>query len=308
MTREEKLFGHRRDCAMLDAMWILAQTVVAEKVSTEPLSTTEQLTRYGQKALDALVEYAPKLGIALVMAFVGWKLANLLSRWLHRLLTVKAIDPSLRPFLGSLLDAAIKVALVVTLIGYLGIPTASFVAVIGAAGVAVGLALSGTLQNFAGGVILLVLRPFTVGDSIKAQSFEGKVKEILIFQTVLATSDGVTVFIPNGKLINESIINYSTMGTRRIDITFSMAYADQVERVREILIGIIRENNEVLGDPAPVVIVKNLGSGGVDLEARFWVRNGHYVSVSAAVRERAKQLLDDSGKIAVAEKEASATA
>jgi small conductance mechanosensitive channel len=282
-------------------MWILAQTVVADKVTTEPLSTTEQLTRYGQKALDAVVEYAPKLAIAIIMAFVGWKLANLFSRWLHRLLTVKAIDPSLRPFLGSLLDAAIKVALVVTLIGYLGIPTASFVAVIGAAGVAVGLALSGTLQNFAGGVILLVLRPFTVGDSIKAQSFEGKVKEILIFQTVLVTADGVTVFIPNGKLLNESIINYSTQGTRRIDLSVTVNYADRIERVREILLGLIRENIDVLEAPAPTVIVQNLTSGGADLRASFWVRNGHYVSVSASIRERLKDLLDGDGKFRMEE-------
>ena len=277
---------------MLERMWILAQTVVPPPI-TEKLSTTEQITRYGQTALDAAVLYAPKLAIAVIMAFVGWKLANLFSRWLHRLLALKAIDPSLRPFLGSLLDAAIKVALVVTLIGYLGIPTASFVAVIGAAGVAIGLALSGTLQNFAGGVILLVLRPFTVGDSIKAQSFEGKVKEILIFQTVLVTADGVTVFIPNGKLLNESIMNFSTQGTRRVDLTFGIGYEDSIEEAREVILKLVAEDSRIKDLPAPTVVVQNLGDSTVDIQARFWVATNDHFKVSCDMREKAKVAFDE---------------
>ncbi len=274
-------------------MWILAQTIVQEVTPTEPLSRTEQLTRYGQKGLDAVVLYAPKVLIALIIAFIGWKLANLLSRWLHRLLAVKAIDPSLRPFLGSLLDAVVKVALVVTLISYLGIPTASFVAVIGAAGVAIGLALSGTLQNFAGGVILLVLRPFTVGDSIKAQSFEGKVKEILIFQTVLVTADGVTVFIPNGKLVNESIVNFSTQGTRRVDLTFGIGYEDSIEQARAVIMKLIAADERIKDTPPPTVIVQNLGDSTVDIQARFWVATPDHFKVSCEMREKVKIAFDE---------------
>lgn len=272
-------------------MWIIAQTVTPPPV-TEELSTSEQITRYGQTALDAVVLYAPKLAIAVVMAFVGWKLANFFSRWLHRALEMRAIDSSLRPFLASLLDTAIKVALVVTLIGYLGIPTASFVAVIGAAGVAIGLALSGTLQNFAGGVILLVLRPFTVGDLIRAQSFEGKVKEILIFQTVLVTADGLTVFIPNGKLLNESIINFSTQGTRRVDLTFGIGYDDNIEAAREVILKLAAADLRINKTPEPSVIVQNLGDSTVDVQARFWVATADHFKVTCEMREKVKKTFD----------------
>lgn len=275
-------------------IWNFAQIVVAEKaVAAEPLTWTEQLTRYGQKSLDTAVAFAPKVGIAIVMALIGWKLANLLSKWLQRLLENKRVDPSLRPFLSSLLDAAFKVALVVTLINYLGIPTASFVAVIGAAGLAVGLALSGTLQNFAGGVVLLIIRPFRVGDSIKAQSFEGKVKEIQIFQTILVTADNLTVFIPNGKLVNESILNFSTAGTRRVDLTFGIGYEDSIDQARAVLMDLISKDERILKTPAPSVVVQNLGDSTVDVQARFWVATNDHFRVACDMRERAKKTFDD---------------
>ena len=272
---------------------ILAQTVVTEKVvAAEPLTWTEQVTRYGQKTLDAAVAFAPKIGIALLIGLVGWKLANLLSKWLHRLLASKRVDPSLRPFLGSLLDAAFKVALVVTIINYLGVPTASFVAVIGAAGLAIGLALSGTLQNFAGGVVLLVVRPFRVGNLINAQSFEGRVKEIQMFQTVVLTADNLTVFIPNGKLMNESILNFSAAGTRRVDLTFGIGYDDSIDQAREVLMGLIRADDRVLKEPAPTIIVQNLGESSVDIQARFWVASDDHFKVSCEMRERVKKTFD----------------
>lgn len=272
---------------------ILAQTVVTgTDVPAEPLTWTEQGTRYGQKALDSAVAFAPKIGIALVMGLIGWKLANLLSRWLHKLLENKRVDPSLRPFLGSLLDAAFKVALAVTLINYLGIPTASFVAVIGAAGLAVGLALSGTLQNFAGGVVLLIIRPFKVGDSVKAQSFEGKVMEIQIFHTILLTADNLTVFIPNGKLVNESILNFTTAGTRRVDLTFGIGYEDSIDHAREVLMKLISEDSRIRDTPAPTVVVQNLGDSTVDIQARFWVATGDHFKVSCDMRERTKMAFD----------------
>lgn len=256
---------------------------------------TDTFSRYGQMAMDSVVLYAPKIFIAVVIGFLGWKAANLLSKWLHRLLALKAVDPSLRPFLGSMLDAAIKVALVVTLIGYLGIPTASFVAVIGAAGLAVGMALSGTLQNFAGGVVLLMVRPFKVGDNIRVQSFEGTVREIQIFQTMLVTADRVTVFIPNGKLLNEYIQNFSTQGSRRADLVFGIGYDDDIDKARAILMGIMKSDQRVLDDPAPQVNVKNLGASSVDIEARFWVAVSDHFSTSNAIREEGKKLLEKGG-------------
>lgn len=257
--------------------------------------TTDTLSRYGRAALDATVFYAPKVLIAGLVAFVGWKVAGLLSRWFHRLLASKAVDPSLRPFLGSLLDAAVKVALAITVISYLGIPTASFVAVIGAAGLAVGLALSGTLQNFAGGVVLLVIRPFRVDDTIRIQNIEGKVSEIQIFQTVIITPDNLTVFIPNGKLVNESILNLSAQGTRRADLVFGIGYDDDIDKAREILLQIIAADERILPEPAPVVNLKNLSASSVDMEARMWVKVSDHFKVSNAIREAGKKAFDAAG-------------
>ncbi|RYD74071.1 MAG: mechanosensitive ion channel [Verrucomicrobiaceae bacterium] len=217
---------------------------------------------------------------------------KVISRWLHRALEAKAVDPSLRPFLGSLLDVILKVVLVITLITFLGIPTSSFVAVIGAAGLAIGLALSGTLQNFAGGVILLAIRPFRVGDQVKAQSFEGKVKAIGIFQTMLVTPDNITVFIPNGELINESIMNYSLQGTRRADLTFGIGYGDSIDQAREVILRLVSEDERILADPQPVVRVKSLGGSSVDLEARFWVAVTDHFAVSNTIREAVKKAFD----------------
>jgi small conductance mechanosensitive channel len=275
-------------------MWILGQTVVTT-IPEKPLSWTEQVSRYAQMGMDAVITFAPKVLIALVIGFVGWKVMKLVSRWLHRALEAKAVDPSLRPFLGSLLDVLLKVVLVITLITYLGIPTASFVAVLGAAGLAIGLALSGTLQNFAGGVVLLAIRPFRVGDQIKAQSFEGKVHAIGIFQTMLVTPDNLTVFIPNGELMNESIMNYSLQGTRRADLIFGIGYGDSIDQAREVILRLIGEEPRILAEPAPIVIVKNLGESSVDLEARFWVQVTDHFGVSNAIREAVKKAFDAEG-------------
>jgi Small-conductance mechanosensitive channel len=271
-------------------MWMIGQIA-----GSEVGKLTDQAGRYGQMAMDAAVLYAPKVVIAAIVALVGWKLANLLSRGLHRLLENKRVDPSLRPFLRSMLDAAIKAALVITIISYLGIPTASFVAVIGAAGLAVGLALSGTLQNFAGGVVLLMVRPFRVGDLIKAQSFEGTVKEIQIFQTIIVTPDNLTVFIPNGKLMNESILNYSSQGTRRADLTFGIGYGDDVDQARKVLLDIVAKDGRILTLPAPAVVVQNLGESSVDLQARIWVATADHFKVSCEVRENVKKAFDAAG-------------
>ncbi len=279
---------------MLGSMWILGQTVVTT-IPEAPLSWGEQVTRYAQMGMDSVMTFAPKVLIALVMGFIGWKLMKLVSRGLHRALETKAVDPSLRPFLGSLLDVILKVVLFITLITYLGIPTASFVAVIGAAGLAIGLALSGTLQNFAGGVVLLAIRPFRVGDQIKAQSFEGKVQAIGIFQTILITPDNLTVFIPNGELMNESIMNYSLQGTRRADLIFGIDYADSIDQAREVILRLIREESRILPEPPPLVILKNLGESSVDLEARFWVVATDHFAVSNTIREAVKKAFDAEG-------------
>ncbi len=275
-------------------MWILGQTVVTT-APERPLTWAEQVTRYAQMGMDAAITFAPKVLIALVIGFVGWKLMKVVSRGLHRALDAKAVDPSLRPFLGSLLDVLLKVVLVITLITYLGIPTASFVAVLGAAGLAIGLALSGTLQNFAGGVILLAIRPFRVGDLIKAQSFEGKVKAIGIFQTMLVTADNLTVFIPNGELMNESILNYSLQGTRRADLVFGIGYDDSIDQARELILRLISQEPKILAEPAPQVLLKNLGESSVDLEVRFWVVVTDHFTLSNTIREAVKKLFDAEG-------------
>lgn len=256
----------------------------------------EMPLKYAEAALDQTIRYAPTIVIALVIALVGWKLVRLVSATVRKGLERHNVDPSLRPFLCSLLDATLKIALAVTLIGYLGVPTTSFVAVIGAAGLAVGLALSGTLQNFAGGVILLVIRPFRVGDFIDAQGVLGKVHAIEIFQTTLLTPDNRTVFIPNGKLANESITNFSIQVTRRIDWVFGIGYGDDIDKARGVLEKLIEEDTRILSEPAaPMIGVEELGESSVDLLVRVWVASPDFLAVSYDMREKVKKAFDREG-------------
>lgn len=188
----------------------------------------EQLT-------EIAVEYGPKLLGAIVVLIVGGWIIKAITRAFGKMMNKSKIDDSLKPFLKSLVGMLLKVLLIISALGMLGIEMTSFIAILGAAGLAVGMALSGTLQNFAGGVVILIFKPFKVGDFIEAQGYLGVVKEIQIFTTIVTTPDNKTVIIPNGGLSTSSLINYSTEEERRVDWTVGIAYGDDVDKAREVI-------------------------------------------------------------------------
>ena len=243
----------------------------------------EEQLQAGGAYLDTLINlllvWGPKLVGAVAALVLGIYVANVISRAIDRVMAKKELDPSLRPFLRSLLNTLLKVLVVVSVLGMVGIQMTSFIAILGAAGLAVGMALSGTLQNFAGGVMILIFRPFKVGDFIEAQGFTGTVHSIQIFNTILKTPDNKTIIIPNGGLSTSSMINYSTESTRRVDWVFGVAYGDDIARARAVLLELLDANEQVLKEPAPFVEVGALADSSVNFTVRAWTNSADYWSV-----------------------------
>ena len=242
-----------------------------------------------------LLDYAIALGKAIIIFVIGLWVIGILTRSFKRILRKRGVDESLSPFLRSLFKNTLLVLLILSVLGVLGIPMTSFVAIVGAAGLAVGLALQGTLQNFAGGVIILILRPFKVGDYVEGGGLSGVVNEIQIFNTILLTPDNVRVIIPNGKLSNENIKNYSAEDTRRVDMVFGIGYEDDIKKAKDILKAILSSNDKVLDDPAPMVVVSELGDSSVNFAVRPWVKNADYWSTYFEIHEAVKKEFDAQG-------------
>lgn len=233
-----------------------------------------------QEAIMGLVvQWGTALILALATLVAGLFVAGLLGRVLGKVLDRAGVDASLRSFLMSLASMLLKAMVYITALSVLGIEMTSFVAILAAAGLAVGMALSGTLQNFAGGVMILLFKPYKVGDFIEAQGYSGVVKEIQIFITVLTTPDNKTVLIPNGPLANGSLINYSTQPRRRVDWTFGIAYGDDIDKAYELIHRLLAEDSKVLKDPAPFVALSALGDSSVNLVVRAWVEAPDYWEV-----------------------------
>lgn len=225
-------------------------------------------------------EYGLKIIGAIIIWIIGSFIVKTLNKAFGKVLDKNKTDESLKPFLKSLVGALLKVVLVITVFSTLGVQMASFVAIIGAAGLAVGMALSGTLQNFAGGVMILIFKPFKVGDYLEAQGHIGTVHEIQIFNTILKTLDNKTIIIPNGGLSNASMVNYSTEPTRRVDFTFGIGYGDSIELGKEVLLNLLKTDNRILNDPAaPFVEVVALADSSVNFTVRVWVKTEDYWGV-----------------------------
>ena len=227
-----------------------------------------------------------KIILALVIYWIGKFIINALYRFVQKALSRKKIDQSVNTFLLSLVRVVLMLLLIVMIIGVLGINTSSFVALFASAGVAIGMALSGTLQNFAGGVMILLFKPYKVGDFIEAQGVSGTVKGIQIFNTLLATADNKTIIIPNGKLSNEMVTNYTKAGTRRVEWVFGISYGDDFNKAKELLDSYIAEDKRILQDPAPMVALSNLADSSVLITARAWVSASDYWSVLYDMNER----------------------
>jgi small conductance mechanosensitive channel len=255
----------------------------------------EQISGYVNQFIQVLVDYSPKLISAFLILFVGLYIIRVINRLIRRVMVKRNLDPTLTKFLADILLWALRILLFVSFISKLGIETSSFVAILGAMGLAVGLSLQGSLSNFAGGMLIILFKPFKVGDTIEAQGIIATVSEIQIFVTKLLTANNQTVFIPNGALSNGTIINYSMQGQRRADLTFAIAYDADIKKAKDILEKILKDNPNVLKNPAPEVFVKNLTASSVEFAVRPWAKNENYGTVFSQTLENCKIALDEAG-------------
>jgi len=247
------------------------------------------------KIAELATTYGLKLVLAIVVLVIGLMIIRAITKGATKMMKKADVDASLVPFLRSLISITLKVLLIISIMSMVGIQMTSFIAVLGAAGLAVGLALQGTLQNFAGGVIILLFKPYKVGDYITTQGFSGTVKEIQIFTTILTTPDNQTVIIPNSPIAVNALTNYSTQETRRVDFTFGIGYSDDIDKARTVIMKLINQDERILKDPEPLVKIANLGDSSVDFATRVWVNSGDYWGVFFDMNEKVKKEFDKEG-------------
>lgn len=240
----------------------------------------------GDIALNFIKNYGPNVVGALAALIIGLWVIGWVLKLVNRGLTRAKVDDSLKPFLKSLIGGLLKVMLAISIMTMLGIEMTSFVAILAAGGLAVGMALSGTLQNFAGGVMILLFKPFKVGNFIEAQGYSGVVKEIQIFVTILTTPDNKTVIIPNGPLSNGALINYSAQPTRRVDWVFGIGYGDDIKKAKEIINGILATDTRVKRDPAIFIGLGEMADSSINLTVRAWVNAEDYWDVFFDTNEK----------------------
>lgn len=250
---------------------------------------------YVDKAVEMIMLYAPKVLLAVITLIIGFWIIKLVVKGMNKALDRSKVEESLSKFLGSLLSVILKILLLISVASMVGIETTSFVAIMGAAGLAVGLALQGSLANFAGGVLILLFKPFKIGDFIDAQGFLGKVDAIHIFNTILKTPDNKTIIIPNGALSGGNITNFSTESTRRVDMTFGIGYGDDIKKAKEVLNSMVQADERVLKDPEPMVVVSELGDSSVNFAVRTWVNAADYWGLFFDMQEKVKLEFDKQG-------------
>ena len=254
------------------------------------------MENFDMEAITALViDYGLKILLALVVLIIGLWIIKIIMNAVVKSMEKKDVDPSLRLFLKSLLGMLLKIMLIISVISMLGIAMTSFVAILAAAGLAVGMALSGTLQNFAGGAMIIIFKPFKVGDFIDAQGYMGTVKEIQIFNTILKTPDNKTIIIPNGGLSTGAMTNYSTEPQRRVDFVFGIGYGDDIDKARNVIEGLIGKDERILKDPAPFIAVSELADSSVNFVVRVWADAADYWGIHFDLIENVKKAFDKEG-------------
>lgn len=236
--------------------------------------------------------FGPKILYSIIVLLVGFWIVKKIANLVDRRLSKNNSDLSLRHFLTSLVSIVLKTLVIISSASMLGIATTSFVALLGAAGLAIGLALQGSLANFAGGVLILMFKPFRVGDVIEAQGFSGSVKKIEIFNTILTTPDNKTIIIPNGKLSNDAITNFSKEKLRRVDLSFGISYDDDIKLAKKVLDSIVKKHKLILKDPEPFVRLGKLDESSVNFTLRLWVKKEDYWSVFFDMQETVKLEFD----------------
>jgi small conductance mechanosensitive channel len=248
-----------------------------------------------QKWIDLATEYGIKIIGAILIWIIGSWIIKKILKATRKIMTKSNYDESLQKFLINLLSWGLKIMLVITLLGTLGVPTTSFAAIIAAAGLAVGLALQGSLGNFAGGVLIMIFKPFKIGDLIEAQGEVGVVKQIEIFTTKITGLSNREIIVPNGALSNGNIINYTTEGTRRVDLTFGVGYDSDIKKTKDVLMNVLTSHPKVLKDPAPTVNVSELADSSVNFAVRPWANAEDYWAVYLGITEDVKEALDKAG-------------
>lgn len=253
----------------------------------------ENLDQYWEQLISLAIAYGPRLLLAIITLVIGLKLIKWVMRLLGSSMTRREVDQTLRGFLESLTSIGLKFLLLITVAAMVGVETTSFIALLGAAGLAVGLALQGSLANFAGGVLILFFKPFKVGDIIDAQGYLGTVDHIQIFNTILRTLDNERVIIPNGILSNGCIKNVFAEETRRVDLTFGVSYSDDIARVREVLEGLIAADERILKDPPHDIFLGEHGASSINFFVRLWVVSDDYWPVHFDMLEKTKIAFDE---------------
>ena len=266
--------------SLLQAAPIESGKEVIEAVKTGKLDEfIEQVIIMGTEAGKSIL-------LAAVVAIVGYYIVRFINNLVARILERRNVEPTVQSFLKSFVNITLLILLILTVVSTLGVNTTSLAALLASAGLAVGMALSGNLQNLAGGIILLLFKPYKVGDYIEAQGVSGTVKAIQIFHTILTTPDNKELFIPNGALSSGNITNYSKNDLRRVDMVVSVEYGTDTEKVKQVTQELLRSDSRILKDPAPFVAVNELGDNGVFFSIRVWVNGSDYWNVFFDTNER----------------------
>ena len=245
--------------------------------------------------LNWLLTEGIKIVIAFILLFIGFKLARYIAKKVTGAMEKRAVDKTICGVTGHILNYGLKIVIVVCLLGYLGIETSGIAAVISSLGIAVGLAVEGALSNLAGGVLIIITRPFRIGDYIEAQGESGTVEDINIIHTTLRTPDNKVVILPNGSLANSNVVNYSVKDTRRVDFVFSIGYTADYQKAQGIIMDIFNRHELVLDDPAPFVRMSEHAASAINITARCWVKSADYWTVNFDVIETVKAEFDKNG-------------
>ena len=244
---------------------------------------------------DELIDFLPALLSSLLILFVGWWVIKFIVGYVKRIFDKTDYDQTLENFVTSLLNWGLKILLFIVVISQLGVETTSLIAVVGAAGLAIGLALQGSLSNFAGGVLIITLKPFKIGDWIEAEGVSGTVKETSLFYTKLTTFGNQLAIIPNGQLTNNNIINYTEEGKRKDAITLGISYSSNIKLAKDVLLKLMEEQEGIMKDPAPEVVVTELADSAVNLSLRYWALNQDFWNCHWFTIEEAKTRLEAAG-------------
>ena len=261
-------------------------------LQVEALSKAEQLMKV---LMDSGIDLGKRIVTAVIVFLIGRIIIGLLNKLFRKILIRRNVELSIRTFLGSMVNILLTVLLIISVVGALGVETTSFAALLASAGVAIGMALSGNLQNFAGGLMVLLFKPYKGGDVIEAQSVNGTVKEIQIFHTILTTFDNKVIYVPNGALSSGVITNYSNQATRRVDWVFGIEYGEDYERVKSVIERLAARDERILTDPLPFIALHALADSSVNVTLRAWVKSEDYWGVYFDMNQKVYETFNSEG-------------